>query len=163
GMGQVAAGADEAAAAAQEQLSAIGTIASALGQARTRTDASRQKTLALQSTLAETAAPIPQTGRAGQRNAERQVGSVEVIAQLERRAEEIGEITRTVTQVADQTNLLALNAAIEAAKAGDHGRGFTVVAEEVRALAGVSEKNAVNVGREAELIQREINQIVASI
>nr|WP_180954663.1 methyl-accepting chemotaxis protein [Bacillus sp. V5-8f] len=86
-----------------------------------------------------------------------------VIRSLGQRSKEINNIVGVITQIADQTNLLALNAAIEAARAGEHGKGFAVVADEVRKLAEESRKSAEQITEMITVIQDETDQAVVSM
>lgn len=84
----------------------------------------------------------------------------ESILKLAERGQAIGEIIAAVTDIADQTNLLALNASIEASRAGEHGRGFTVVASEIKALADQSKKATSQVRQILSEIQQSTNTAV---
>lgn len=89
--------------------------------------------------------------------------SVEVVMKLGQRSQDIGKIVETISGIAGQTNLLALNAAIEAARAGEQGRGFAVVADEVRKLAEQSAGAAKEIAAMIAEIQSDTHRAVAAM
>ncbi|MGE5700969.1 MAG: methyl-accepting chemotaxis protein [Clostridia bacterium] len=90
-------------------------------------------------------------------------GSAVLVEELGNQSQQISQITQVISDITAQTNLLALNAAIEAARAGEHGRGFAVVADEVRKLAEESNESAVKIVRLIEEIQTGVNKVIHSM
>ncbi|BCS54920.1 methyl-accepting chemotaxis protein [Geobacter sp. SVR] len=95
--------------------------------------------------------------------AQRVKASATTVDALGKRSDQIGDIIGTIEDIADQTNLLALNAAIEAARAGEQGRGFAVVADEVRALAERTTQATKEIGTMIAAIQKETRSAVGSM
>jgi len=100
----------------------------------------------------------------GMQNIKAKVGvSTEKVQEMGQRSGEIGAILETIEDIASQTNLLALNAAIEAARAGEHGKGFAVVADEVRKLAERSSQATKEIGTLITGIQKTVGEAVKAM
>ncbi|SPF45548.1 Chemotaxis protein [Candidatus Desulfosporosinus infrequens] len=162
-MAQVATGADEAASAAEQSRAAINQIQKAAVIANDLAKDSLDQANSAQALVKSTTNDVDKLVDGVKEAAETNFESTKLVGDLEQQSKEIGNIVDAVVRIADQTNLLALNAAIEAARAGEHGRGFAVVADEVRNLAEISEKSARDIRDLVNEIQDNVKVVVQDV
>ncbi|CAH2031152.1 methyl-accepting chemotaxis protein [Trichlorobacter ammonificans] len=167
---QLHATAEQIATGAEEVAAQAGTVATASEEmAATSNDIAQNCSMAAEASQQSTAAAqsgavvVQETITGMELIAEHVRGTARTIATLGSRSEQIGNIVGTIEDIADQTNLLALNAAIEAARAGEQGRGFAVVADEVRALAERTTKATREIGEMIKAIQKETQEAVKAM
>ncbi|MBK9997875.1 MAG: methyl-accepting chemotaxis protein [Nitrospira sp.] len=148
--------ASQTAAAVEEMNATVGQVAQNSGKAASLA----QDTV---KTAQEGGTVVSSTISGMQQLSEAVSNSATIISDLGKSSDQIGEIVRTIEDIADQTNLLALNAAIEAARAGEQGRGFAVVADEVRKLAERTTKATKEIGDMIRQIQHDTRGAVDSM
>ncbi|MDD2542428.1 MAG: methyl-accepting chemotaxis protein, partial [Desulfuromonadaceae bacterium] len=161
--GQMAAGAEEVATQAETVATAGEEMSATSGDIAHNCQMASEGSQLASSAAVSGAQVVNETIGVMNSITERVMSSAKAVESLGSRSDQIGEIVGTIEDIADQTNLLALNAAIEAARAGEQGRGFAVVADEVRALAERTTRATREIGEMIKAIQQETKGAVIAM
>ena len=170
GMSEIVQGSGAVQSQAREMLSALRSVhgaandaARSAGETRELNSQASQMTEQVILAIGEIADQIGRSSQLTRDTVDRAAQSRAAIDGLTRVTADIDAIVASITQIAEQTNLLALNATIEAARAGEAGRGFAIVAQEVKGLAGQTARSTEEIGRKVAEIQKATRDAVGSI